>query len=619
MPDTSYMGQMLHIDLTKAKFADIKIPSWLIKIYMGGKGFGAKLLLDLVPENTHPLGPENVLMFLTGPLTSTPAPAMRACVVTKSPLTGSFLDSYFGGYFGPEIKYAGYDGLIFTGCSPDPVYLYIDHKGPSLKSAENIWGQGAMESNQSIRAELKTNDIRIASIGPAGENKVPFALICCETNRQAGRGGAGAVMGSKNLKAIAIKGNSLVKIFDKKMFKNAVSAANKEIKASLECQGLMAAGTAGSVEFANEAGLIPVRNFSDGTSPLAAKLGDRGQSQKLWLSRSACFGCPIACSQMGAVRTGRYASFVTDIVEYETAAMLGTNLEIGNPRAVAHLNRLCDELGIDTISAGACISFAFEAAEKGLLKPIDNLKLEFGNAGAAADLIEMIAHKKGPLGKLLSQGVKRAVQELGPKAEPLAMHVKGMEMPAWGPRGIPGMGLAYMTADRGACHQRGFPAGYEATGMEWKGKPVKALELEGKAELVFSLQNYLAGTDCLVKCDFGAMGVSPETYALLLRAATGSEIEASFFDELGERIWNTTRIFNLREGMDIKDEKLPRRFVEEPLPSGPYKGHRITEQDMKYLLRDYYRIRGWDSEGKPTQEILNKTGVELNSKFSLES
>lgn len=619
MPDTSNMGQMLHIDLTRAKFADIKIPSWLMKIYMGGKGFGAKLLLDLLPENAHPLGPENILMFLTGPLTSTPAPAMRACVVTKSPLTNSFLDSYFGGYFGPEIKYAGYDGLIFTGCSPDPVYLYIDHKGPSLKSAENLWGQGAMESNQSIKTRLKTSDVRIASIGPAGENKVPFALICCETNRQAGRGGSGAVMGSKKLKAIAIKGNSLVKIFDKKMFKNAVSAANKEIKASLECQGLMAAGTAGSVEFANEAGLIPVRNFSDGTSSLAAKLGDKGQSQKLWLSRSACFGCPIACSQMGAVRTGKHASFVTDIVEYETAAMLGTNLQIGDPRSVAYLNRLCDELGIDTISTGACISFAFEAAEKGLIPALPDHELKFGNVQAAARLIELIAYQQDELGKLLSLGVKKASERLGPGAENIAMHVKGMEMPAWGPRGTPGMGLAYMTADRGACHQRGFPVAYEATGMEWKGKPVKALELEGKAELVYSLQNYLAGTDCLVKCDFGSMGITPETYALLFNAATGQNIAASYFDQLGERIWNTTRTFNLREGMDTADEILPRRFIEEPLPSGPYKGHRITEQDMKYLLRDYYRIRGWDSEGKPTKETLNKTGVELNRKFSLES
>jgi aldehyde:ferredoxin oxidoreductase len=617
MSDTSYMGRILHIELTRGKFSDIGVPSWLTASYMGGKGFGAKLLLDLVPVNADPLGPENVLMFLTGPLTSTLAPAMRACVVTKSPLTNTFLDSYFGGYFGPEIKYAGYDGLIFTGRSSEPVYLSIDHNGPTLKSAGHFWGQGSIQSSQNIKYELKDHEVKTATIGPAGENLVPFALICCETNRQAGRGGAGAVMGSKNLKAIALKGDKLVKIHDQKKFNLALNKANKEIYDSLDCQGLMATGTAGSVEFANETGLIPSKNFSDGTSPLAAKLGDKGQSQKLWLSRSACFGCPIACSQMGAVRTGRYASFITDIVEYETAAMLGTNLDIGDPRAVAHLNRLCDELGIDTISAGACISFAFEAAEKGLLKSTPELKLEFGNAKAAADLIEMIAHRTGPLGKLLAQGVKKAAQELGPEAQPLAMHVKGMEMPAWGPRGTPGMGLAYMTADRGACHQRGFPAGYEATGMEWKGKPVKALELEGKAELVFSLQNYLAGTDCLVKCDFGAMGVTPETYALLLSAATGSNIEASFFDELGERIWNTTRIFNLREGMDIKDERLPRRFVDEPLPSGPHKGHRITEDDMKYLIKDYYQIRGWDENGHPTPQTLEKTGVRLDKKLKL--
>ncbi|MFP4128387.1 MAG: aldehyde ferredoxin oxidoreductase family protein [Desulfonatronovibrio sp.] len=617
MADTSYMGKILHIDLDNGKFSEKTLPGWLINAYAGGKGLGAKLLLDLVPEKADPLGPENVLMFLTGPLTSTSAPAMRACVVTKSPLTNTFADSYFGGYFGPEIKYAGYDALIFTGRSPEPVFLHIDHDGPHLRSAGNFWGQGAIESSRSIKAHLGDDQVKIAGIGPAGENLVPYALICCETNRQAGRGGAGAVMGSKNLKAIALKGNSLVKIFDNSRFEKAVIQANKEIAGSQDCQGLMATGTAGSVEFANETGLIPARNFSDGTSSHAAALGDKGQSKKLWLGRSACFGCPIACSQMGAVRTGTYASFVTDIVEYETAAMLGTNLDIGDPRAVAHLNRLCDELGLDTISAGACVSFAFEAAQKGLIKDLPGYELKFGNVQAAAKLIELIASRQGELGKLLSMGVKKAAEKLGPEAESMAMHVKGLEMPAWGPRGIPGMGLAYMTADRGACHQRAFPAGYEAAGMEWRGKPVQALELEGKAELVYSLQNYLAGTDCLVKCDFGAAGVSAKTYAELFNAATGNNIREADFDLLGERIWNTTRIFNLREGMDVKDERLPRRFVEEPLPSGPYKGHKISRDDMKYMLQDYYRIRGWNKNGVPTRETLDKTGVVLDKKFSL--
>ncbi len=615
MSADSCMGLMLHIDLNSGKFSDLAVPSWLRKAYLGGKGFGAKLLLDLVPEKADPLGPDNVLMFLTGPLTSTPAPAMRACVVTKSPLTHTFLDSYFGGYFGPEIKYAGYDGLIFTGRSPEPVYFRLDYTGPALISAESLWGLGAIESSQAIKKQFKDPELKTATIGPAGENAVPYALICCDHNRQAGRGGAGAVMGAKNLKALAIKGNSLVRLFDQKSFQKAAVLANKEIAASLDCQGLMATGTAGSVEFANEIGLIPVRNFFDGTSPLAAKLGDKGQSQKLWLSRSACFGCPIACSQMGAVRTGRFAPFVTDTIEYETAAMLGTNLEIGDPRAVAHLNRLCDELGLDTISVGACLSFAFEAAGRGLISHLPDHKLEFGNVQAAAEMIRLIANKEGQLGTLLALGVKKAAQQLGPEAESIALHVKGMEMPAWGPRGVPGMGLAYMTADRGACHQRGFPVGYEATGMEWKGRSVRALELEGKAELVFTLQNYLAGTDCLVKCDFGAMGVTPGTYALLLNSAAGTDVDGSFFDHLGERIWNTTRLFNIREGMDISQERLPRRFTEEPLPSGPYKGHRITEEDMHYLLQDYYRTRGWDEKGVPTSRILEKTGVVRDKSF----
>ncbi len=609
MGGTSTMGRLLHVNLTSAEFSEVRLPPEILAAYLGGKGIGARLLLDWVPEKADPLGPDNALMFLTGPLTATTAPAMRACIVTKSPLTHTFLDSYFGGYFGPEIKYAGYDGIVLTGRSPEPVYLLVDHRGPSLQPAGDLWGTGAIETGDRIRQRRKDSGIKVACIGPAGENGVLYSLVCCDTNRHAGRGGAGAVMGSKNLKAIALKGNELVGLFDPNRFLRAVAEANHEIGLSEDCRVLMEAGTASAVEFADASGLIPARNFTDGTSKLAAKLGDHGQKQKLWLSRAACFGCPIGCSQMGAVRTGKYKHFITDIVEYETAAMLGTNLEIGDPRAVAHLNRLCDDLGIDTISAGACLGFAFEGAEKGIV-PTDGLALAFGNADVAAELIERIVKKEGELGALLALGVKRAAKALGGEAEAIALHVKGLEMPAWGPRGTPGMGLAYMTADRGACHQRGFPAGYEATGEAWNGKPVEALALEGKAAMVKSLQDYLAGTDCLVKCDFGAMGVTADTYARMLNAATGRSVVASFFDLLGERVWNTTRLFNLREGMTTADERLPRRFIDEPLPSGPRQGHRITESDMKYLLQDYYALRGWDEAGRPTPETLHRLGIE---------
>ena len=607
-------GVMLHVDLSTGTFQDHVLSDRLQEVYLGGKGFAAALLPDLVPKRADPLGPENALLFLTGPLTGTPAPAMRACVATKSPLTGLFLDSYFGGMFGPEIKYAGYDGLIITGRSPEPVFLALDRSGPKLHPARDIWGLDTLESNRRIKKRLRDDGFKIANIGPAGEHLVPYALICCEFNRQAGRGGAGAVMGSKNLKAVALKGEKLVRVHDLTGFERALDTANQEIRDSAECRALSASGTAASVEFANEAGLIPANNFSDGTSPLAKKLGEGGQSRTLWLSRAACFGCPIACTQMGAVRTGKYAPMVTDIVEYESAAMLGTNLGIGDPRSVAHLTKLCDLLGLDSISTGACLSFAMEAHAKGLLAGLpDNeigTDLAFGNVAGAERLIRMIAAKQGELGRLLAGGVRIAAEMLGPKAESLAQHVKGLEMPAWGPRGAPGMGLAYMTADRGACHQRGFPAGYEATGMEWRGQPVQALALEGKAELVVALQNYLAGTDCLVKCDFGAMGVTPETYARLLNAATGRDVGPEFFDQLGERIWNATRLFNLREGMDVAQERLPRRFVEEPLPGGPHQGHRISEQDMRFLLGEYYRVRGWDAQGRPTPATLRRLGIE---------
>jgi aldehyde:ferredoxin oxidoreductase len=606
----AYMGKFLFVDLNSRTSWTQEVPEWMRSNLMGGKGFGAKLLADLTPVGCDPFGPENPLMVMTGPLTGTSAPSMRGCVVTKSPLTGTFLDSYFGGYFSPEIKYAGYDGLIILGQAQEPVYLWIDDETIDVRPAKHLWGQDALEANESIKTELQDQTVKILSIGPAGENGVLYSLISCEYNRQAGRGGAGAVMGSKQLKAIAVRGSQTVTIQDSDAFRRAVLQANTDLEQSEDVQAMRDGGTAPAVDFANETGLLPCRNFQDGTFEQASNLSDVGQSKHLWLNSAACMGCPIRCSKMGAVRTGKYAGFITDIVEYESAALIGSNLGIADIRAVAHLVKLCDRFGMDSMSTGGVIGFAMEAGERGLIESPSGITLEFGNVRAAEYLIRSIAFVDNDLGKILAQGVKRAAAALGGDASAFAQHVKGLESPAWGPRGAAGTGLAFMTADRGGCHQRGLPAPLEVTGGEWEGKPVQALAVEGKAAMLISMQNYLAGTDTLVKCDFGGFGIQPKTYAALLTAATGEPHFAEEFDQLGERIWNLTRQFNLREGLDPADDTLPRRFIQDPLPSGPFQGHHFSAQDMAYMLKDYYTLRGWDETGRPTTETLKQVGVQ---------
>jgi aldehyde:ferredoxin oxidoreductase len=611
-----YMGRFLLIDLSARTCRTVPVPDWLKRDYVGGKGFAARLLFDLAPVGVDPFDPRNPLLFLTGPLTGTAAPAMRACLATKSPATGGFLDSYFGGRLGAEIKYAGYDGLLIVGRAEAPVYLHIDDDAVAFHDARNLWGMGANAASRRIKQQLGAPNACVAAIGPAGENRVRFALICCEPNRQAGRGGAGAVMGAKHLKAVCIQGSRLVRVADREAFGRACRQAGAEIAASPDCAALTAAGTSYAVSWSNAVGALPTRNYREQVDPKADAVGEPGQRKHLFLGKAACLGCPIRCAQMGAIRTGRYAHQISDIVEYESAAMIGTNLLIHDIRAVAHLVKCCDELGMDSISAGSVLGFAFEAAERGALRAPAGVDMAFGSPAAAEALLQMIAQRRGKLGDLLADGVQRASRCLGSDAEACAVHVKGLECPAWGPRGTPGMALAYMTADRGACHQRGFMIAYEVGGKTFRGRPVAAHRLDGKAEILKHEQDYLAGTDALVKCDFGAFGVSAATYARLLTAASGLAAEADSFSGLGERIWNLTRLFNLREGLSVADERLPQRFVHEPLPSGPHRGQRIRPEDEAFLRSDYYRVRGWDVHGRPTRETLERVGLDASHTFS---
>lgn len=612
-----YMNQLLVVNLSTGEVKSSAIPDWLKEKYVGGKGFGVKLLYDLLPARTDPLAPENPLMFMTGPLTGTKTPSMRACVVTKSPLTGTFLDSYFGGFFGQEIKYAGYDGIIIIGRAERPVYLWIEDNNVEIRSAEHLRGLNTFTTNAMLKKE-NGNDVKVACIGPAGENQVRFSLISCEYNRQAGRGGSGAVMGSKNLKAIAIRGNESVRVHDLESFKAAVVQANKDLADSPDVQALTETGTASAVPYANEIGLLPNHNYKNGTFDGANAISDYGQNKHLWLRSDACAGCPVRCSKVGVIRTGKYAGTISDIVEYESAAMIGANLEIGDVKAVTYLTNLCDSLGLDSMSTGGAVGFALEAVEKGYIQDADFIEhLQFGNPQGVEYLIKAIAKREGYWGELMADGVKEAAKKLGSNSEEIAVHIKGMEVPAWGPRGSAGMGLALMTADRGGCHQRGFPVAYEVGGLPWNGKTLDPLSPHGKGEMVASLQNYLAGLDTFVKCDFGGFGIQPQTYLELFKSVTGRSLTEEELNKLGERVWNMTKLFNLREGIDCTQDTLPPRFVKEALPDGPAKGHRITEDDMDILRTDYYQERGWDKTSFPTTQKLDELGISLKESFSL--
>jgi len=608
----SYMNKILWVDLSKRTSCVESLPDELKIHYIGGKGFGIERLTEIFPKG-DPFEEQNPLIFGTGPLTGTIAPCMRACVVSKSPLTGTFCDSYFGGHFGQEIKYAGYDVIIVTGRAEEPTYLFIEDDRVEIRKANHLWGKETDAVYHEIKKELGDATIKVSCIGPAGEKKVRFAMIDCDFHRHAGRGGLGAVMGSKNLKAVALKGTHLISVYDPERFAKAVWEANEALKGSEGTRALTQGGTVGACfDFSNSMGFLPVKNFSGGVlkPEIMEKVEIAQHQNKLWLRDNACAGCPIRCAKIGRIREGAYKDTICDNIEYETLGLMAGNLEWMDLGAISFTNWLCDNLGIDTMSVGAVIGFTMEAFERGILtkKDLDGLEPRFGESATTIELIRKIARREG-IGDILAEGVQIASERIGKGSDELAVHVKGLESPAWGPRGSSGMGLAYMTGDRGGCHQRAFPIAWESLGQGPQGDKLEPLSQDKKAELVAWEQNLLAAYYSLVSCEFGRTGISTAIYLHLLSGATGLEFNETEFLKVGERIWNRTRLYNNGNGVTRKDDYLPKRF-EEPIPDGPHKGHCFTRADQDRLLDEYYKIRGWDSNGVPTSEKLKELGID---------
>ena len=597
-----YTGKILDVDLTAATVNEAELDRSLASDFMGGKGFGAKILYDQLSAGCDPLSADNILVFATGPLTGTFAPSSgRFEVCTKSPATGLWLDSNCGGYFGPELKYAGYDIVIIRGKAAKPVILVIDDDTIELKPAGDLWGADAITTHHRIKASFG-REFKVACIGPAGENGVLFAGIISEY-RALGRGGAGAVMGSKNLKAIAVQGSGSIPLFDSDNFMKVCREAFNELANNPDTGGgRQKYGTNVILSLMDEVGLHPVRNFQKGKFAGADSVSEN-TVEAHYVRNKACFGCPIYCSKIAEVKEGKYRGSFTEGPEYENVWSFGANCENIDVGAIIQAEYLCDYYGLDGITTGNVVGFLMECTEKGLLQESEiGFPMSFGNDESIINAIHLIGKSEGP-GKLWGRGVKKLAEQIE-GAQDLAMHVKGLELPAYDPRGSSGMALAYATSDRGGCHLRSWPIGDELLATHDR---MDLVSLEFKAELVKTQQDLFCMVNCSGMCLFATFAVNLKQITPFLKAATGLDAYSSSEEvmKIGERVNNLVRLFNIREGLTRDMDTLPRRFFTEPLKEGPSR-NRVVELDQ--LMDEYYLVRGWDEAGVPREEKLKELG-----------
>jgi len=595
-----YTGKILNIDL-KSKVKKItRLDKDSAEKFIGAKGLGAKLLIDMLPEKTDPLSEENILMFTTGPLTGTTVQTSgRGTVITKSPQTGLFLDSHFGGMFAVEIKKAGWDIIILKGKSKNPIYININNEQVEYKDASKIWGKECIYVHNWLQKEY--GKVKTAVIGPAGENLVKFSAITIDGHRHAGRGGSGAVMGSKNLKAITLFGNNKISPFNPKEFNQKSKEVFKKIQENDFVPIRRKFGTPYWVNFVNNEGFLPTRNYQEGFFEEGDKINAETMQKSIVDSSGACYNCVIACWNKSSIKKGLFKGLSLVGPEYETIALMGSNLGITSIEEVAYLNERCNELGMDTISLGGVLGFAIELYKNNIISKDDlgEIELDWGKTKEIAKLINIIANRSTKLGNILAEGVKIASDIIGVKSEEYAIHVKGLEIPGYDPRGSFGMGLAYATSDRGGCHQRAWTVKAEINDPE-----LDRFSFEKKAEIVKEVQDERASFFSLVLCDFAP--ISEENCVDLLNFATGFNYTVESYLKTGERIWNLIRLFNLREGQKSNEDKLPIRFFKRSFTKGPAKGKMLSENEFKKSLNEYYNIRKWNLNGKPTKEKIKE-------------
>jgi aldehyde:ferredoxin oxidoreductase len=599
-----YGGSILRVDLTNGTWKKEPTPPELARDWLGGRGFGAYLLYKEVPKGADPLGPENKLFISTGLFSGMLIPGGGKCDwTTKSPLTGGYADASMGGHFTAEMKYAGLDTIILEGISPKPVYLFIDDDKIEIRDASDLWGKGTFEVEKGFKEKFG-EAYQIAVIGPGGENGVAFASINHDYGRQAGRGGVGTVMGVKKVKAIVLHGTKSVPVADVEKYRQAGMAIFKACKDAEGLKEWTRYGTTIVTSWCDEVGAMPTRNFSAGSFEGGKTLYGPVMREKIVITDKGCFGCPCPCGKYSNIK--KYGTQVEG-PEYETIGMLGSDIGISDIEDVAQANLLCDDLGIDTISAGGAVAWAMECYEKGILTKADTdgLDLKFGNIEAVFALLEKIAKREG-IGALLAEGTKRAAKKIGKGSEKFAIQVKGMEQSAYATHNATAMLLAYMTCDVGAHHNRSWAITYDLQVGREKVVPEKV------ARIIW-LQNFRPMFDVLGGCrlQWVELGIDRDLYVPALEGITGIHRTWEDLEKVGERIWNLTRLYWAREnyGFDREWDMPSPRFYEEAPTSGATKGQITSLEDVNKLLDMYYEQRGWSEQGLPKSEKIESLGL----------
>ncbi len=581
----SYTGKCLYIDLTTSKIEFKETEKTLIENYIGAKGMGYALL-DRLNPSPDPLSAENPLIFINGPFTGTKIQtSARTTLVTRSPLTGSALDSHCGGNFGPRLKFAGYDYVYITGKAPKLTYLLIQEDKIKFLDASEFEGKGIYFTNDELIKRHPGTDPRVACIGPAGENLSKIACIGVDKHRQYGRGGSGAVMGSKNLKAIVIDGNIPIKYFDEAKFQEVNKEATKNILNNAGIKFRRIKGTMKCIRGCQTNHILPTKNWSQVEFEKFEKISSETTREELNWQDTGCYNCAIRCSKWA-----RWDGHEIEGPEYETAALMGSNCEISNIKDIALANDICNDLGMDTISAGGTVGFAMECYEKGLLKNTGELKLNWGNAEAQRELLTQMAFRKG-LGEIFADGTRVATKKIGKESEDIAINIYGMELSGINPLGSLTMGVAMAVADF-ASHTRLWIAEQEM-GPDFKIEDIVPAVTEG-----IDTTNV---RNSMVICDF--VPLSLDVFAGLLNAATGSNFTGKSLLATGTRITHLARSYNVRNGRKSSDDTLPGRFFNETNLSGFMEGKKLTREYFNTFVQDYYKVRNWNEKGEVVQEI----------------
>ena len=592
-----FYGRLLHIDLTTGNNSWISIDESRLRAFLGGIGLGTSLLYEYAPARVEPFSPANPLIFTSAPLVGTGlTTTAKYAVVTKSPLTGFIADSLSSSYFALELKRVGLDALVITGQAAAWSYIFIHDDHVEIRRAEHLRGKSPLECETSIRAELEIATARVAAIGKAGENLVRFATISNE-GRHAGRGGVGAVMGSKNLKAIALYGHRDISVADPNGVEAIAESLRRQSLGSLTDK-YRSIGTVANLAVFNRLGTLPTRNFQQSTFDNAEALSGESLTENNFSRRHGCAACTIQCERLFKALNGEEQR-----LEYETLFALGPLCGINDPAVVLQAAQLCDLYGLDTISTGGTLSWAMECSEKGLLPGTSELR--FGAADALLAAIPLIAQRQG-VGALLAEGSRRAALEIGNDSSHWAMHVKGLELPGYEPRSLKTMALGLAVSPRGACHNRS--GAYEA---DFSGAVDRLRSDPGRGAIVAAAEDYAAVLDSLIVCKFLRKCFS-DFYvegAELISKVTGWDCSSDELKRIGERIHNLKKLFNQREGWRAEDDWLPQRLLSETLPTGVAQGVGLSANELREMIGAYYQARGWKENGLITTKTLQNLGL----------